>query len=120
MPMKIKTAVEVAADAPNMWDDQYDHWDDDRLFANGRSKREVASLLYSKAPTPEHVASVLNMERAFPCCGICNEYFYATIIVAKDYSGDAVNICAGCLGKAHTIISQVKNDAAPKIRGGNE
>lgn len=112
MVIRLKTAAELSATAPERWRSQYATWSDTDRFADGKTKKQVNDAINSSTATPQHIAAATNKGWAYPECALCNRYVLTAISFCPDYSDYETIICADCIGQASTIINQVDHGRA--------
>lgn len=103
-PMRLITAVEIAANAARRWREQYSNWSDDNKFHDGTTKGEIDNLLDRTSHTPEGIASVINKGWAYPQCSSCGEYYDVVVNIQRDWSDQQMLFCRECLSHALTML----------------
>ncbi len=112
--LRILTAEEVSAGAAERWRDQYRHWDGDRRFHDGMTKREADDAINAAEQTPDGLKGVLNPSWTHPSCDVCGEP--ATVVAHSDDGfGNTRSCCLTCAEKIAALLRQFPR-AAERVR----
>jgi hypothetical protein len=103
--LRIMTAEEVSAGAAERWRAQYQHWEGDRRFADGKTKRETDDALNVTEQTPDGLKNILNAGWTHPRCDVCGE---PAAVVAHSIGGFDDEPPACCLTCAEKIVALLR------------
>lgn len=103
--LKRITHEQLAQDAPARWAEQYKEWPDNRQFADGTSKKQIAKKLTAlklEERTPENIEHILNKSWVSFMCRCCGDS-KGHGVRFSDY-GEQIYICDECIKEMGAII----------------
>jgi hypothetical protein len=103
--LRVITAAEVSASAPNRWLRQYAGKARDALVG-GRKLAETEDEISAVDPIPSEIARVLNPSWAYPTCSSCNQYVSAAAECGDAWAESKPVICLPCAEQIVSLLRQ--------------